>query len=535
MHTFTPVPKPAQPAAATPASLGRTPFGTGREANAQRRGAPRTIQAKLAVNAPDDRFEREADQHAEQVMRTPAPRLQRQCGCGSRSGATGTCEECAKNAPSLQRLSTGSAGPTPDGFAPPVVDDALRTPGRSLDAETRAFMEPHFGHDFGRVRVHADPAAERAAEAVQAHAFTVGSDIVFGSGRYTPSTSAGRKLLAHELTHVVQQGAVPAAPARLQRKDAKDTQGAAKTEDCPPIEAGEMAEAAKAKLQIVERIPQQEWLIHGFPIGGSTMAEDEAGGFIAGIVKSMMQGHLIYMTGQDPLEVLGYSDCLAGPKVDNGALRQRRAAGFCAGVKDHYAATPKAYPALIRSCAAAPAGQYIGPNATRADRAQNRSVLVRRVAANVSFEEESETYPFNPKYGPSPAHCTAYTTELARDVLGPVYTNNAHCSCMVTPDEPHNNCVRACLQDKMWTLLANARKGRKPGDPPMDINLACPLIWKHHRECYHDCGCASEFIDYLAFDAVCNIALPCAIDSAAINLVNRCMPATKNDKYQPVK
>ncbi len=46
-------------------------------------------------------------------------------------------------------------------------------------------------------------------------------------------------------------------------------------------------------------------------------------------------------------------------------------------------------------------------------------------------------------------------------------------------------------------------RGRKPGDPPMDINIACPLIWKHHRDCCHDCGCAGEFIDYLAFDAVC--------------------------------
>jgi len=64
-------------------------------------------------------------------------------------------------------------------------------------------------------------------------------------------------------------------------------------------------------------------------------------------------------------------------------------------------------------------------------------------------------------------------------------------------------------------------------DPPMNINYACPIIWKDHRECYHDCGCASEFIDYLAFNAVCKIALPCAVDSAAINLVNRCMPATK--------
>jgi hypothetical protein len=96
-----------------------------------------------------------------------------------------------------------------------------------------------------------------------------------------------------------------------------------------------------------------------------------------------------------------------------------------------------------------------------------------------------------------------YTTDQARRILGPVYTSNAHCSCLVTPDEPHNNCVRDCLQNHMWNLLAKASRGRKPNDPPMDINVACPLIWKHHRDCYRECGCADGFIDYLAFDAVC--------------------------------
>jgi hypothetical protein len=183
----------------------------------------------------------------------------------------------------------------------------------------------------------------------------------------------------------------------------------------------------------------------------------------------------------------------------------------------------------------APADQYVGSNATRADRAQNRSILIRRAPkAPPQFQEGNAVYPYNPKYGPSKEHCAVYTTPIARDILGRVYTNNAYCSCMVTPDEPHNNCVRNCLQSHMWNLLASASRGRKPNDPPMDINIACPLIWKHHRDCYRDCGCASGFIDYLAFDAVCNIALPCTVDSAAINLVNRCMPATKNDKYLPV-
>jgi hypothetical protein len=159
--------------------------------------------------------------------------------------------------------------------------------------------------------------------------------------------------------------------------------------------------------------------------------------------------------------------------VDNHALRQNRAAHFCAGVKDHYAATPKSYAKLIRSCEAAPADQYVGSNATRTDRAQNRSILIRRAAAKLQAQKENQGFPNNPKFGPSEAHCAAYATDLARNILGPVYTKNAHCSCMVTPDEPHSNCVRDCLQDKMWNLLANAKRDRKPNDPPMDINFAC--------------------------------------------------------------
>jgi Domain of unknown function (DUF4157) len=524
------------------------------------------IQTKLAINRPGDSYEQEADRVSEQIMRMPESRVQRKCACGGTPGPTGECEECRTKRLSLQHMSLNAADPDAGGFAPPIVHDVLRSPTRSLDPQTRAFMEPHFGHDFSQVRVHADPSASYAADAVQAQAFTFGSDIVFGSGRFAPSTPAGRKLLAHELTHVVQQGAAPVAathapgeaagegateagdlrtsrvsePGRLQRQPTGGNVSP-KTEACPPMEPGEREEAAKAQLRLVERIPQQEWLIYGFPIGGSEISEAEAGLFISDIARSLMRSHFIYMIGEDLVDVLGFSDCFAGPQVDNHVLRQLRAAKFCAGVWDNYMSTalrvldPLAsdnYPDMIRSCEPAPADQYVGSNATRADRAQNRSILIRRVAAaKVQFQEGSQSFPYNPKVGPSEALCAAYEDARVRDILGPVYSSNAHRSCLVTPDEPHNNCVRDCLQDKMWTLVANEYHSRKPNDPPMDINTACWILWIHHRDCYHDCGCASEFIDYLAFNVVCNTPLPWAVDSAAINLLNRCMPATKNDKY----
>src|SRR5206468_10924437 len=88
---------------------------------------------------------------------------------------------------------------------PPVVHEVLRSPGQPLDPGTRAFMEPRFGHDFSLVRVHTGTQASASTRAVDALAYTVGHDIVFGVDTYAPRTSQGRRVLAHELTHVVQQ------------------------------------------------------------------------------------------------------------------------------------------------------------------------------------------------------------------------------------------------------------------------------------------------------------------------------------------
>lgn len=88
---------------------------------------------------------------------------------------------------------------------PPLVHDVLHSPGQPFDAATRSFMESRFGHDFSHVRVHTDTRAVESARAVGALAYTAGKDVVFGAGQYIPWTDAGKKLLAHELTHVVQQ------------------------------------------------------------------------------------------------------------------------------------------------------------------------------------------------------------------------------------------------------------------------------------------------------------------------------------------
>ena len=85
-----------------------------------------------------------------------------------------------------------------------AVATGLRSPAQALDAPTRAFMETRFGWDFSKVRVHADDSAARSARALQARAYTVGNDIVFGKGEFSATTQSGKTLLAHELAHTVQ-------------------------------------------------------------------------------------------------------------------------------------------------------------------------------------------------------------------------------------------------------------------------------------------------------------------------------------------
>lgn len=169
-------------------------------------GASPTLQAKLPIGEPNDPLERMADTVAEDVLRMPEPNSELGNSQATQSGAINERLQ-------MKPANTASAGDS----APPIIHDVLRDPGQPLDASTRAFMEPRFGHDFSSVRIHADRRAEDAAQSVDALAFTVGPHIVFG-GENRPSSSSGQQLLAHELTHVVQQSS---GPSRLQRAPKK--------------------------------------------------------------------------------------------------------------------------------------------------------------------------------------------------------------------------------------------------------------------------------------------------------------------------
>ena len=136
--------------------------------------------------------------------------LQRKCACGRTPGPSGECAECQKKRKrALQRHRDHDSEPM---TVPPIVHEVLATPGAPLDTATRASMEPRLGHDFSQVRVHTGARAAESARAVNALAYTVGRDVVFGAGNYAPSSTAGHRLLAHELAHVVQQRGADSTP-----------------------------------------------------------------------------------------------------------------------------------------------------------------------------------------------------------------------------------------------------------------------------------------------------------------------------------
>lgn len=148
------------------------------------------IQKKLAISEPGDAYEQEADRVAKQVVQmSPADVSRRQNG--------------KMTQPMVQRrVTSGTPGLTE---APPIVHMVLKSPGQPLDPGTRSFFEPRFGHDFGQVRTHTGTVAEQSAREIHANAYTVGHSIAFGAGQFAPQTDDGRNLIAHELSHVVQQ------------------------------------------------------------------------------------------------------------------------------------------------------------------------------------------------------------------------------------------------------------------------------------------------------------------------------------------
>ena len=151
------------------------------------------VQAKLTINQPNDRYEQEADAVAERVMPMA-------------DHATKSASFFRPNSVSIQRKDqSSSAFDTLDQLTDYV--GGLNNKGSSMPAQTQQFFESRMGHDFSNVKIHTDPLAAKSAQSINALAYTSGSHIVFNQNQYQPGTDTGKRLLAHELTHVMQQSA----------------------------------------------------------------------------------------------------------------------------------------------------------------------------------------------------------------------------------------------------------------------------------------------------------------------------------------
>jgi hypothetical protein len=224
---------------------------------------PARVQAKLPINEPGDRYEQEADRTADLVVRMPEVQHQY-----DPEDEEEEIDEMVQTVPISTQISSLIQRPVePEaeekekegliyakrllGRSTKVTPELesriqfLRGGGQPLPETMRAFFEPRFGYDFRGVRVNTDAQASEMAQAMNAHAFTVGQHIVFGTGKYAPGISAGRRLLAHELTHVVQQGLHRTA-IRIQRFSPLDATQMSITEEwASTLDDAELAEQIK--------------------------------------------------------------------------------------------------------------------------------------------------------------------------------------------------------------------------------------------------------------------------------------------------
>jgi len=174
------------------------------------------LQAKLRIGQPGDKYEQEADRVAERVMRMPEPQVHRQPIEEEEEEQIQTKPVIEQITPLVQKqveeeeeeelqakATSGRISEVNSNLESHIL--SLKSGGQPLSKSERAYFEPRFGVGFSQVRLHSDAQAAESARALNAKAYTLGQDVVFGTGQDTPGTDEGRRLMAHELTHVVQQ------------------------------------------------------------------------------------------------------------------------------------------------------------------------------------------------------------------------------------------------------------------------------------------------------------------------------------------
>jgi outer membrane protein OmpA-like peptidoglycan-associated protein len=341
------------------------PAARSMEATPGARPASPVVRRKTLVTGPDDDFEREADVTADRIMRmAAAPRG------ASHAAPVNTirrsCATCAPSAPcaacsdeQLARAGRVAAGaPSPES-----VDAAVRVTeggGAPLDQATRDFFEPRFGHDFRRVKIHADGESSAAAHALGARAYTHRAHIVFGASEYAPQTARGRRLLAHELAHVVQNGATD----RIMR-DVTGKAASAEVEcpEHPPDRTEEIRTSRTSPGAIAFERDPLTLSLHNFGIDRAAPKAEHRTAVTE--LAALLNAH---GRAEVRMHLVGHTDC-TGSALHNDRLSQRRARE----VRDALA------PLLTRRVGITWASEFhpVASNATAEGRSRNRRVDVR--------------------------------------------------------------------------------------------------------------------------------------------------------------
>ena len=309
---------------------------------------PGELQAKLAVGSSDDPLEHEADRIADRVMGWPAS------------------DALAAAPVRVQRSGGGAAS---NKAAPHSVERTLAGGGRPLDPAVRHDMEQRFGHDFFDVRVHDDAQAQASAHDVGALAYTVGRHIVFGPGGMDSQSTAGRRLLAHELAHTVQQSGSTSSVQRY----VPCTRARMSLQDCPEREPDEDGKSRRLPM-IVEYLtdPEAGFLVANFDIGASKSKP--------GLTRHVNWPTLVSSVSEagSEWEIEGMSDC-HGPDTLNTGLRQQRADTV-------RAALPAAAASHIVRTGATPLNNCVTTNDNMVARQWNRGVMVKAVKREMELE-----------------------------------------------------------------------------------------------------------------------------------------------------
>ncbi len=240
-----------------------------------------TIQPKLKIGQPGDKYEREADAVADRVMRmsdTDAMQMQAVEEEEETLQPKIRMQPVEEEEPIQTKSIDKQSSPVTTGLQNKI--QSLKGGGQPLPKSARAFLEPRFGADFSSVRVYSDSSAAHISRSINARAFTHGHDVVFGAGQYSPETSAGKKLISHELTHVVQQegrsqvGISSKAPLSVQRKP---SQVRAHRFLGLNINGGVNPTLASRLNNVAARLRREYQTVHGTPAANDTVVRNWAG------------------------------------------------------------------------------------------------------------------------------------------------------------------------------------------------------------------------------------------------------------------